>query len=1585
MQNLSDNTDKENKLEKNEIAEEKPDIQAAHFRLFQRLAIGFVILFGSLATVFYMMIYFYFNPYVKEQIMRSVSQNTDSLYQLQIEKLNINFLNSSIRVQQLKLRKDAKRWKEILDQGEDENQIDIDLQVNQAQATGIHWVKYLRTGELNIDFIELKSPNINFKNHVAEQDTLPSDKNTSDQITDLINKFSKGLRIRNFTISNANISFRLKTQNKETFHRGDSIQMRLYNLEIDKRLTPAPNHTHNIRLGDFAFALKSYDFISPNRKYRFSSGNFTASSIDSTLRIDDLSVIPLFQASREDPLRTQVMSERIDMQSVDFQRIFYRQEFDMGALKCQNLALDIDQVEDATPEAQAQTQEDFSLLETSSLKDRLQKLPFYVRLDTFALSNSQIHYKAISSKDTSKVITSHHLDSMNVSFEYFAIGKAIDDKIKDKPLYSKNVRFSLRNYDYQSPDGIYALHLGSTYISSLDSIIDIEQIHLRPRVSPEYFSGMTQYQKILIDAQVNKIRAEELDIERLAYHQEFALGEIVIQEPVFKAYLDKTKLKRPGQKYQNFEEILESIPLYVLVDKLNLNDASIKYQEKVELKDGQEGIARHEAERINLSVMHMQLGKAINRPALAELDTKSLLLGLENYSFKTPDGLYNISLDNLDISSAKSYIQIDSLKIKPQVTEEEFSEKLKYRNSLLDIEVANVQGLEIDFKKLLMFQEIDWGYLKLNQPIINIYDDKRKPKRPKVDSSKLITNTRYYITEIGPSSQQEIYHPTDSTLQNYFKLIGFFDQRRPGLFVDKNLKMPITMDSKDQNYDSSNRNLTDTVGFRKFLREIPLYIKVDTLAVNHGKITYRDHTKVDEGSGVAYHSVNDFSFLIPQIRLGKASLDSSFQHFYSGNILFRLEDYIFKDKYDIYTFTLKDVNSSLEDSLLTISELAFQPLLSREEFIKRKDFRSTFVDASLKRIQANAIDVDRLVFDQEFVLRSLYITEPKIDLYSDHKKPKKAHKKSKTAEEILRSIPFYISMDTFALQNAQFNYKFLVPLPNKKQGFSLHKADSVDIFAKNIELALDKSSYIRREDTARLLYSDEIDLYVKHYQFLSPDSLYSLTFEDLQSTLTDSLLSLKNLSFKPLHSQEYYDNEFPYRKMRYDFFANKVNLSTADFKRMLDNQGYKLHKIEFDHPIIQVYLNSKKPKAPFGSRKTPEEVLENLPYVIDIDTLSFKKATFGFTQKILHKNKEVINRHTADSIDLNLYSIKIDSMVANSDDKLLFASRIDLSLQNYQTLTPDELYGVKMQLLKASSQNSSLEIQGFDFRPTIADDSIFVVVNGGYQIDRFKTSVEEIEIDGIDFKKLINHKEVEIDKILCNELKTNVYRDKTFPRDSNFVANMPNAAFNRIPIPLIIDTLGIIHSEIEYNEKVLGGVGVGQVFFTDINGFLYSINTSDPQDTTIIAAAAKLMGEGKLSAIVRLALHQPRLFCEYYGSLGQMEAKFFNSMIESNEHIRIKKGHIDKINFEAEIKDTLATGTLAAGYRKLKIQVLKQEDHEKKRSFLTFLANMIINNKNRLDRRKVKTAEVEYTRTPEDGFLKILWKALSTGLVDTLK
>lgn len=1532
--------------EREDIQEEQnepKDLPKKKKTFWRRFLIGFSIFLLLAIVTIYILFIFYLNPYVKSQLIQSVKKSTNGLYELEVEDLKINVLSGNLRIEKVILHKNEKIWKKLLKDKPKENHLDLDLSVNKVNVTKIKWWKFWQEKELSIGKVYLEKPDIYFKNHISKYEKRKE--NLPKKLLKIIKGFTKKLDLQELVIQEANIKAEALADDGSSYHQGDSINVYLKDIDIQ---TNQETPIENFSIKNYTINFKDYLFKTPDQVYELRIDNFNLSSVDSLITIQDIllkphSVLNLNQQKnikKYNATRIDATLLGIDLHGLDFDRLLYKQEVALRKLHFTDLDLKIN-VDKNLAKKQIQKQQ--------NLKKILRELPFYIRMDTLLLDNSTLNYEVRHKANNEQKLTYHKADSIHVLFKNIALGKAITKENNNKPLYSEGVSVAFKNYEYQTLDGIYRFNIADAKVSSLDSLIRIKRASLKPLVSQEVFASKKYYQTIMTDVKVEDVLAYKIDVERLAYQQEFLLQSLHLYKPDFKAFLDSRKSKKPKQRFQNFEQFLQSIPLFVKMDTLAIHEAKMNFTEFT-LKESGQGIAHHKADNINLHIQKIDLGSALQESALENIDTKSLILSLENYNYQSANGIYELELEKLVVSSTKSTIKIDSLKLKPlQVSEEYFDEQI-YRKALLDLDIGSIEGEKVDFKRLLLFQEFDWGYLHMNNPNVRLIADKTKPKRPKIrDSLKLaISELALAIEDLAMARDipKKIYQSPQ--------------EKKPKRRLD----------------------------LRQVLKEIPAFIKIDTFTVNGGSIYYQEkNQKKEKESGMAYHKAENINFIIPQITLGKATTyveDSSKVQFYSQNILFTLQNYEFKDKNDKYKFNLTNIESSLADSIMLIQELHFRPLLSKDKFIAQHPFRSVFLDAKLKSIQADALDYDRLIFENEFVLNSLSINKPEIELYSDKNKPQKPNKKVKTAEEILRSIPMYISIDTFKVRQAKLEYNEKIPLKNfTTSGFTQHKIGNINLLANNIELALDKSSQ-KREAPNNLLYSDKIFLTLEDYTFTTPDSTYQVLLDKFESVLTDSTFSLNNLKIKPLQSVETFDETQEYSGMHWEAKIDKVQANQIDFRKLLNNTGYQLEAVFFKDIDLNIYHNKTLPKKQKLKPKTPEEIFKEIHKLVKVDTFALQNITLNYTEKLNYNNEVRLREHTADNINLTFLGIEIDSNSLAKPENLFYSKDIHLSLQNYKTPMLDGFYKISLGSLEASTKDEFIELGGFQYIPTLSKRQF--ARKKLYQTDRFKASTEKIRLNSLNFRKLINHNEVELHALDINELTLEIYRDKRYVRDSTLHPNMPHLAFQKIPIKFKLDTFRLSNSSIRYTEKVPKGVGEGSVFFTDMNVEALHIDTqADTNTLTNITAEARLLDEGQLHANINIPLNKPTLYCDYSGQLGKMDATFFNQIIENNEHVKIKKGNIHKVKFKSIIQDTLTTGEVAAGYRKLKIQVLRADDHNKKRGFITFLGNWILRGRNNLSKRRHKVGEVEYYRKEYDSFLAVLWRSLATGLVDTLK
>jgi hypothetical protein len=217
---------------------------------------------------------------------------------------------------------------------------------------------------------------------------------------------------------------------------------------------------------------------------------------------------------------------------------------------------------------------------------------------------------------------------------------------------------------------------------------------------------------------------------------------------------------------------------------------------------------------------------------------------------------------------------------------------------------------------------------------------------------------------------------------------------------------------------------------------------------------------------------------------------------------------------------------------------------------------------------------------------------------------------------------------------------------------------------------------------------------------------------------------------------------------------------------------------------------------------------------------------------------------------------------------------------------------------------------------------------------------------------------------------------------------MPNEAVRRFAYYFRVETLECRNATIQYAEQQADADEAGDMLLENTNLLLLNL-TNDPQlmsakTPAVVTANCQLMGKGTLELTLAMDLLGEQFDCRYTGTLARMQASHFNRFFTPGENIRIESGVVDKVVFAVNIRDGVATGNLKALYHDLKLAVLHKEK-KKKRKFLSFLGNLLIksNNKHTADN-PPKIGQITYRREADDGFVRLLWRSVKTGLITTL-
>src|SRR6185369_8337413 len=167
-------------------------------------------------------------------------------------------------------------------------------------------------------------------------------------------------------------------------------------------------------------------------------------------------------------------------------------------------------------------------------------------------------------------------------------------------------------------------------------------------------------------------------------------------------------------------------------------------------------------------------------------------------------------------------------------------------------------------------------------------------------------------------------------------------------------------------------------------------------------------------------------------------------------------------------------------------------------------------------------------------------------------------------------------------------------------------------------------------------------------------------------------------------------------------------------------------------------------------------------------------------------------------------------------------------------------------------------------------------------------------------------------------------------------------------------------------------------------------NRGDATAAVQLRGQGDLMNAGTIKVLMSIPITSTNFSLHYSGSLSAMDLTRLDAFLEIAEHTRIKSGSAQEATFEIDVTDGHARGRVRAIYKDLEIAMLDKETGTEKgfgNRVTSFLANLLkIRASNAPDDSgSMKEGKVDYTRKPDDEFLRFVWFALRTGVLDVIK
>lgn len=276
------------------------------------------------------------------------------------------------------------------------------------------------------------------------------------------------------------------------------------------------------------------------------------------------------------------------------------------------------------------------------------------------------------------------------------------------PFNASGYEFELENIRFPLPDGIHSLKADKAHVSSIEQILDLTNFQLQSDKSKE--------SKSYYDVSLQKLKIENIDLNKAFMTSQVEIDELVLNEPVFNI-LKNNKIQKTNVASGDLNELIDGILASVQINELAINNGTFSKKDFFDsLKN------RIDFEGLDFKMVNFYLGKDDSKNKNQFFYGEDASMQIKDARLYLADQIHVLKGQNVLASSFKDLIQIQNFSILPA----ENSKAERKTSSLIELKLPEFILEGVDLKKLYQDEVLEIGVMKLISPQIE-YTDIQNP------------------------------------------------------------------------------------------------------------------------------------------------------------------------------------------------------------------------------------------------------------------------------------------------------------------------------------------------------------------------------------------------------------------------------------------------------------------------------------------------------------------------------------------------------------------------------------------------------------------------------------------------------------------------------------------------------------------------------------------------------------------------------------------------------------------------------------------------------------------------------------------
>lgn len=254
---------------------------------------------------------------------------------------------------------------------------------------------------------------------------------------------------------------------------------------------------------------------------------------------------------------------------------------------------------------------------------------------------------------------------------------------------------------------------------------------------------------------------------------------------------------------------------------------------------------------------------------------------------------------------------------------------------------------------------------------------------------------------------------------------------------------------------------------------------------------------------------------------------------------------------------------------------------------------------------------------------------------------------------------------------------------------------------------------------------------------------------------------------------------------------------------------------------------------------------------------------------------------------------------------------------------------------------------------------------------------------GIDYGLLWRDTMLKVDTLTLEDVEVASYKNRRIVRKERFKPTLSEMV-KRVPFGLEVGTAEIVNAHVVYEELAATGERPGRISFDGLNGVFAGL-TNRPDSTDFfytLSASGKVMNAGLLHVVARFPAHASNDRFEVEGTLGPVNLKVFNRILEPLADAGVRTGHIDGMKFSIMGDHRAAEVEMEMRYDDLSVALLRgmKDGRRTERTLMSGIVNTMLIRSSNPDRKGLRVVRHRAERDTTRSQFNYLWRTLLAGI-----